>query len=333
MQQITVARLAVAVAAVAGLLCPAACGSAGPSDAPRPAPSGAAAPTPSGTPNPAPSGTAAPTPSGTAAPVLPAPGVGAAFDALERRFDARLGVYAVDTGSGATLAHRADERFAYASTVKALIAAALLDATTDDELDRVVRYPRADLLAHAPITERHVADGMTLRDLADAAVRHSDNTAANLLLEQLGGPAGLAGHLRALGDRTTKPARTEPTLNEAAPGDERDTSTPRALATDLRAYVLGDALAAGDRALLTGWLRGNTTGDRLIRAGVPAGWTVGDKTGTGGYGTRNDIAVLWPPDGAPIVLAVLSGRATKDATHDDALIAEAARVAVAALGR
>ncbi|WP_435830274.1 class A beta-lactamase [Micromonospora echinospora] len=304
-------RRAVAGVVVTGLLGLAACGSGEPSS-PAPAPTGAVASTPT-----------------AAAPSA----ADRSFGALEARFAARLGVFAIDTGSGATVTHRADERFAYASTFKALLAAALLDATTPAQLDRVVRYTRADLLAHAPVTREHVGTGMSLRDLADAAVRYSDNTAANLILAELGGPAGLARHLRALGDRTTKPVRTEPALNEATPGDERDTSTPRALATDLRAYVLGDALDAGDRALLTDWLRRNTTGDALIRAGVPAGWTVGDKTGTAAYGTRNDIAVLWPPEGAPIVLAVLSSRAAEDAEHDDALIAEATRVTLDALGR
>lgn len=255
------------------------------------------------------------------------------FGRLEARFDARLGVYAVDTGTGRTIEHRADERFGYASTFKALAAGALLAATSTAELDRVVRYTEADLVTHSPVTERHVKTGMTLRELGDAAVRYSDNTAANLLLRRLGGPAGFERALRELGDRVTDPERFETDLNEATPGDRRDTSTPRALASDLRAYVLGDALAPEDRAVLTGWLKGNTTGDTLIRAGVPAGWQVGDKTGSGGYGTRNDIAVVWPPDGAPIVLAILSSREEKDASSDDTLIAEAAKATIEALRR
>lgn len=262
----------------------------------------------------------------------PAPSaVDAGFRQLEAEFGARLGVYVVDTGSGRTVAHRADERFAYASTFKALAAAAVLDDTTTAELDQVVRYTGADLVAHSPVTKEHVDEGLTLRQLADAAVRFSDNTAANLLLRRLGGPNGFERRLRALGDEVTDPERTETALNEATPGDLRDTSTPRALATDLRAYAVGDALSAEDRALLTGWLRGNTTGDALIRAGVPAGWVVGDKTGAGGYGTRNDIAVVWPPDGDPVVLAILSSRVDRDARYDDALIARAARLAIAAL--
>ncbi|GAA3776568.1 class A beta-lactamase [Plantactinospora mayteni] len=255
------------------------------------------------------------------------------FARLEAEFDARLGVYAIDTGTGRAVEHRADERFGYASTFKALAAAAMLGATSTAELDQVVRYSRADLVTHSPVTERHVGKGMTLRELGDAAVRYSDNTAANLLLKRLGGPAGFERALRDLGDQVTDPERIETDLNEAAPGDQRDTSTPRALATDLRAYVLGDALSAEDRAVLTGWLKGNTTGDALVRAGVPAGWQVGDKTGSGGYGTRNDIAVIWPPDGVPIVLAILSRRAGKNAEYDDRLIAQAAKLTVEALRR
>ncbi|MEV1327969.1 class A beta-lactamase [Micromonospora costi] len=270
-------------------------------------------------------------PSASGATASPATDLAAEFRRLEAAFDARLGVHAVDTGTGRTVAYRADERFAYASTFKALAAAALLDRTSAGQLDEVVHYTRDDLLAHSPVTEKHVATGMSLRDLADAAVRYSDNTAGNLILRRLGGPAGFEESLRDLGDTATDAARFETSLNEGRPGDRRDTTTPRAFATDLRAYAVGDALSREDRDILNGWLRGNTTGDGLIRAGTPRGWVVGDKTGSGGYGARNDIAVLWPPDGAPIVLAVMSRRDAKDAPYDDALIAQATRVVVAAL--
>lgn len=278
-------------------------------------------------------------PRGGAAPAGPTPagptpatkGHEATFRQLEQAFDARLGVYAVDTGTGAAVEYRADERFAYCSTFKALAAAELLDETTDAELDRVVRYSAEDLVTYSPVTERHVDTGMTLRAIADAAVRYSDNTAANLVLRRIGGPRGMEEQLRELGDTVTDPARWETTLNEATPGDRRDTSTPRALAESLRAYTVGDALDPADRAVLDEWLRTNTTGDALIRAGVPGSWVVGDKTGSGGYGTRNDIAVLRPPGRAPIVLAVLSSRDEKEADHDDALVAEAAEVVAGAL--
>ncbi|MFF5703840.1 class A beta-lactamase [Streptomyces sp. NPDC012794] len=268
---------------------------------------------------------------GTVAPAAAGAPAGRAFAALERQFDARLGVYAVDTGSGRTVQYRPDERFAYCSTHKALSAAAVLQRNTLEELEAVVRYGPADLVAHSPVTEQHVDTGMPLRALCDAAIRYSDNTAANLLLDELGGPKGLQSALAVLGDTTTRADRYETDLNEAAPGDLRDTSTPRALAADLRAYVLGDVLGAGKRALLTDWLKRNTTGGALIRAGVPATWEVGDKTGGGGYGTRNDIAVAWPPGATPLVIAVLSSRGTPDAAYDDALIARAATTVVTAL--
>ncbi|MBV1856387.1 class A beta-lactamase [Catellatospora tritici] len=267
----------------------------------------------------------------TPTPSAAAPSAVAAFAELETRFDARLGVYAIDTGNGRTVEHRADERFAYASTYKALAAAVVLHTTTPEQLDRMVHYTDADLVTYSPVTEKHVQTGMSLRELADAAVRYSDNTAGNLLLDHLGGPDGFEQALREFGDLTTDAARREPELNQATPGDTRDTSTPRALANDLYAYTLGQPLADDDRAVLNDWLRGNTTGAKLIRTGVPAGWQVGDKTGAAAYGTRNDIAVIWPTDGAPIVLAILSSRTQQDAKYDDALIAQAAAAAITAL--
>jgi Beta-lactamase class A len=287
----------------------------------------AANPDPAGTPSSTPEPTTTPDP--TPAPV---PDMSDDFARLEATYAARLGVYALDTGTGRTVEYRADERFGYASTIKALAAGAVLAATSTAELDQVVHYQTADLVFHSPITEQHVATGMTLRAVAEAAVRYSDNTAGNLLFERLGGPDGLAQALRALGDDVTQPARWEPDLNAYTPGDPRDTSTPRALATSLAAYAVGDALSAEDQAVLVDWLVRNTTGDALVRAAVPAGWRVGDKTGTARYGTRNDIAVVWPPNGDPIVLAVLSTRDQAEATHDDALIAEATAVVLTALG-
>ena len=276
-------------------------------------------------PSPAATSAAAPVPTATAAPT------DAGFAALEAGFDARLGVYALDTGTGTEVAYRADERFAFASTFKALAAAAVLRQSDDADLARVVGYSKADLITHSPVTELHVDTGMTLGAIAEAAVRFSDNTAGNLLLSELGGPEGFTGALAALGDDVTQSVRWEAGLNDGVPGDPRDTTSPRAFATDLRAFALGDALDAADRETLLGWMSGNATGDTLIRAGVPEGFTVADKSGSGGYGVRNNIAVLWPPDGAPIVMAVMSTRDSPDAARDDALVAQSAAAAVAAL--
>ncbi|WP_344491080.1 class A beta-lactamase [Streptomyces enissocaesilis] len=249
------------------------------------------------------------------------------FKELERKFDARLGVYAVDTGTGREVAYNDGERFAYASTFKALAAGAVLREYSLSGLDQVITYSKDDLAAHSPVTEKHVGTGMTLGALCDAAVRFSDNTAANLLLDRLGGPHGLDAVLEEIGDDVTRMERREPELNQWTPGATRDTSTPRALAGDLRAFVLGDVLGKGERAQLTKWLRTSTTGAELIRAGMPEGWVVGDKTGAGGtYGTRNDIAVVWPPGTAPVVVAIMTNRTGEDAAYDNELIAEAASV-------
>lgn len=253
------------------------------------------------------------------------------FAAQEAESGARIGVYAVDTDSGATVAYRSDERFPYASSFKALLAAAVLERI--DDLDRIVEYTPEQLVAHSPVTETRTATGMTVGDLAESAVRTSDNTAANLLLDQLGGPAGFAAVLAEAGDVTTRPARYETELNSAIPGDPRDTSTPRALAETLRAYALEGALEPDDAGTLIEWMSGNATGDALIRAAAPDDWVVADKSGAGGYGTRNDIGIVWPPGRAPIVMAVLTTHSAADAARDDGLVARSAAVALATFDR
>ncbi|GAB3966808.1 class A beta-lactamase [Plantactinospora veratri] len=255
---------------------------------------------------------------------------------LEREFDARLGVYALATGTGTVVAHRADERFAFCSTFKGLAAAAVLARNPLTHLDTVVRYGRRDLTANAVITRRHVDRGrMTIRQLCDAAVRHSDGTAGNLLVRDLGGPAQLTAYARSLGDTVTRMDRIEPAITQATPGDPRDTTSPRAIGTDYQKILLGDALVPEKRAFLRDLLERNATsvGPRRIRAGVPKGWTVADKTGTGGYGTVNDIGVVWPPNSSPLVIAIMASKATRDADHDQAIIAKATEYAVATLSQ
>lgn len=256
------------------------------------------------------------------------------FRTLEREFDARLGVYALDTGTGRSVGYRADDRFAYASTFKALAAGAVLRKFGTDGIDKVVRFSRDDLVENSPVSENFVETGMSLRGLCAATLWYSDNTAVNLLLHELGGPDGLERVLEDLGDDVTEMDRYETDMSEGKPGDIRDTSTPRAMAGSLRAFLLGDTLKRDERELLRRWMTTNVTGGTLIKAGVPDGWEVADKSGTAGYGGRNDIAVLWPDDGGnPVVMAVMSTRGKKDAERDDALIAKAATVAIEGLGR
>lgn len=253
------------------------------------------------------------------------------FVKLEKEYDAKLGIYALDTGTNQTVTYRSDERFAYASTHKALAVGALLQKKSIEDLDQKIKYTSKDLVNYNPITEKYVDIGMTLKELADASIRYSDNTAQNLILKQLGGPSEFKKSLREIGDSITNPERFEPELNEVQPGDTRDTSTPMALATSLQTYTLSDILPIEKRNFLIDLMKRNTTGDNLIRAGVPEEWEVADKTGSGSYGTRNDIAIIWPPNKKPIVLAVLSNHAKEDAKYEDKLIADATKIVLDSL--
>lgn len=254
------------------------------------------------------------------------------FDALERAAGGRLGVCAIDTANGRRAQHRADERFPFCSTFKAMLAAAVLARSVERPalLQQRVTYRQDDLVRYSPVTERHVGTGMTVAGLCAAAVQYSDNSAANLLLKLIGGPSAVTAYARAIGDDTFRLDRWETELNTALPGDLRDTTTPAAMAASLRVLALGEALPAAQRAQWIEWLRGNKVGDKRIRAGVLAGWRVGDKTGTGDYGTTNDVGVVWPPSRAPIVLAVYYTQTRADAQAKDDVIEAAARIAVSA---
>ena len=257
----------------------------------------------------------------------PAPGRQALAQQLARieaDSGGRLGVAILDTATGRRHGHRADVRFPMCSTFKLLAAACVLRRVDrgQEALERRIRYSKADLVAHSPATAPHAdGEGMRLDELCEATITLSDNTAANLILDSFGGPAQLTAFARTLGDEMTRLDRTEPALNEAAPGDPRDTTTPAAMLASVNALVLGDALTAASRARLRDWLLANKTGDTRLRARLPAGWRVGDKTGAGARGTNNDVGILWPPGGRPplLVAAYLTQTKAGAAVRDEAL--------------
>ncbi|MFN7978763.1 MAG: class A beta-lactamase [Vicinamibacterales bacterium] len=263
----------------------------------------------------------------------------AALAAAEKAVGGRLGVGILDTGSGRLVGQRLDERFAMCSTFKLPLAAMVLREAAAGRLslDERIVYTKADMQSYAPVTSQHLAEGhMTVAALAEAAQTTSDNTAANLLLRRLGGPAAFTERLRAAGDTVTRLDRLEPTLNVVVPGDDRDTTTPRAMATVVAKYLTTDYLTTSSRDMLIGWMEATATGQKRLRAGFPAGWRAGDKTGTAQADAMtdkvNDIAIAWPPGRAPIVVTAYYDSARKtDATQpaDEAALAAAGRAAAA----
>jgi beta-lactamase class A len=250
--------------------------------------------------------------------------------ALERRHGGRLGVAILDTADGRRVAHRGGERFLMCSTFKVLAAAAVL-ARVDrgqERLERRVAFGREALLGHSPITRLHIgAPGMRVDELCGAMVTVSDNAAANLLLASLGGPQAVTAFARGLGDTVTRLDRTEPELNVGRDGDPRDTSTPDATVDTLRHILLGDALSASSRKRLLAWMRGCLTGTDRLRAGLPAGWSAGDKTGSGPAGESNDVAILFPPRRPPLLVAAYYVAPAAGATMRSAVLAEVGRIA------
>jgi beta-lactamase class A len=226
---------------------------------------------------------------------------------IERKVGGKLGVAAVDTRGGATIHFREEERFPFCSTFKMVLAGAVLARVDEgkERLDRSIPFAEDALLDYAPTTRAHVHEGaMRVEALCEAAVVVSDNTAANLLLDTVGGPAGLTAYFRSLGDGVSRLDRNEPTLNTSIPGDPRDTTTPEAMLIMMKRLLLGDALSAPSRERLVGWMEACSTGRERLRAGLPGGWRAGDKTGTGMNGATNDVAIAWPPGRPPILLAV-----------------------------
>ncbi len=254
----------------------------------------------------------------------PQPAVAAKdFAALEAASGGRLGVTLLNTGTGWRTGNRQDERFPMCSTFKFVLSAAVLHLADQGTLplDRRIPVRQQDMLSHAPVTTRHIGKDVTVRDLCRATMITSDNPAANLLLGVVGGPAGVTAFLRANGDAVTRNDRLEPEMNRFAPGDPRDTTSPAAMAASLQRFVLGDVLKPASRQQLADWLIDNETGDARLRAGLSKAWRVGDKTGSNGEDTTNDIAILWPlAGGAPWVLtSYLQGATVDDAGRNDVL--------------
>jgi beta-lactamase class A len=250
--------------------------------------------------------------------------------AIEDRHDNRVGVMVVDTGSNRRWEHRADERFPLTSTFKAFACAALLARDAGGALDAAREIPVAasDLVTYSPVLETRVGARISLSEACDAMMAVSDNGTANIVLDALGGPAGLTAFMRQIGDSETRLDRRETALNAADPGDPRDTTTPRAAANSLRALLLGDALPPDARNRLEAWMLGNAVGGPLLRAGLPPDWRVADRTGAGGHGSRAVIAVLWPPTRDPIVAAVfMTGRDLPMETRNAAIAGIGAAIA------
>ncbi len=258
----------------------------------------------------------------------------AQFAKLERTLAGRLGVFALNTANRAQLSYRANEPFPLCSTFKILLTSAVLKRSTQIEglMQQRIKYQQRDLVTYSPITEQHVKEGMTVAALCAAAIQYSDNTASNLLMKILGGPEAVTAFARSIGDRQFRLDRWETALNSSIPGDRRDTSTPHAMGLSLQRLALGNALEPHLQAQLQAWLRGNTTGAARIRSGIPANWQIGDKTGTGDYGTANDVAVLWSPQRSPVVVAIYTTQGEKDAKARNDIIASAARIVVDWLG-
>lgn len=253
---------------------------------------------------------------------------------VEQRLNARLGVVLHDLASGRIWAHKADQRFPMCSTFKALAAAAVLARVDrgDETLARRVVIQPSDLVTYSPVTKEHVGgDGMPIGEICAAAIATSDNTAGNLMLKAIGGPQGLTAFLRSIGDTTSRLDRWETELNEAKPGDPRDTTTPAALTATMQALALGTVLTAKSRDILVGWLLGNKVGDTKVRAGVPKDWRVGDKTGAGEFGTNNDTGIIWPPNRKPVLFTFLMTETAAPVADKNAGMAEMARALVAAL--
>jgi beta-lactamase class A len=273
-------------------------------------------------------------PASTAIARLAPPAAADQIRAIEAKNGGRLGVLIVDA-TGAAIENRADERFPLTSTFKFLAATAVLKLVDagEQQLDRIIPYTEADVEPiYSPVTKNHIGVGMSIVDLCAAAVVLSDNNAGNLLLRILGGPEGLTRFCRSLDDQVTRLDRTEPTLNSAIPGDDRDTTSPRVMVANMRRILLGNTLSAASRRRLETWLIDDKVGGNRLRAGIPSTWRIGDKTGSGENGTANTIGILWPPGSSPILAAVYYTGSTEPRDRMNAVHAQIGRLVADTFG-
>ncbi|MDD7909191.1 class A beta-lactamase [Pseudovibrio exalbescens] len=229
------------------------------------------------------------------------------FAAVEAELGNRVGAFVLDTGSGDVWSYRADERFPLNSTFKSFACAGLLAKVDagEENLLRTIKIEKADLVTYSPITETFAdKEPMSLGQLCHAMLTVSDNTAANMVLEATGGPRALTAFLRSIGDEVTRLDRYETRMNEATPGDPRDTTSPRAAATSLQKLLMGDVLEPASRAQLLDWMLANQVSSALLRDNLPERWQIADRSGAGGYGSRSVIAMIWPEKRDPIVVAL-----------------------------
>ena len=249
------------------------------------------------------------------------------LEALEKTFDGKIGVYAINTGNDQTIAYHAEERFPFQSTFKVMAVAALLKQSEINPslLAEKIHYTNEDVIPWHPITGKYVNTGMTLKALANATIRFSDNPAVNLIMKKLGGPQVINHFAHSIGNSSFMLKHYENHLN-SDPQKNEDTVTPKDMAISLKKLMLGAALAPPQRKLLVTWMKNNTTGNQRIRAGVPIGWTVADKTGSGNYGVANDIGIIWSPLCKPIVLVIYTVQNNPTAKPKDDMIASTTRI-------
>ncbi len=268
-------------------------------------------------------------------PAEPVPPMADRIGSLEAKYDAMVGLYGVNLNDGRTIAHHDDRRFAVCSTFKAYLAARVLQLAQQGSValtDTEVIVPAA-LVSHSPLTEPEAGGSMSLAELCRAVIEHSDNTAANLLLRRIGGPAAITAFARSIGDEETRLDRWETELNSALPGDPRDTTTPRAIGGGIAALLTGGVLDDTHRGQLDRWMRANQGTARGVRAGLPPGWTTADKTGAGGFGSTNDVGIAYGPAGERILLSVMTRTRTDNPEAEwlQPLIAEVAALVLPGL--